>query len=154
MEFFYKKHIPVLRIKVHGLMILIVRYFFSHDLSHSWAVLIGYLGKKSFVLNKQKTDKAGKVLILYITIDAKQYLIINMYNANTETDQVKILEDLVKKLFQKWDISQNERIIFAGDFNIFFNSKLKAKGGKSLLKIKSIAKLVEKKETLDIWISG
>ena len=43
---------------------------------------------------------------------------------------------------------------FAGDFNIFFNSKLKAKGGKSLLKIKSIAKLVEKKETLDIWISG
>ena len=77
-----------------------------------------------------------------------------MYNANTETDQVKILEDLVKKLFQKWDISQNERIIFAGDFNIFFNSKLKAKGGKSLLKIKSIAKLVEKKETLDIWISG
>ena len=77
-----------------------------------------------------------------------------MYNANTETDHVKILEDLVKKLFQKWDISQNERIIFAGDFNIFFNSKLKAKCGKSLLKIKSIAKLVEKKETLDIWISG
>ena len=77
-----------------------------------------------------------------------------MYNANTETDQVKILEDLVKKLVKKWDISQNERIIFAGDFNIFFNSKLKAKGGKSLLKIKSIAKLVEKKETLDIWISG
>ena len=77
-----------------------------------------------------------------------------MYNANTETDQVKILEDLVKKLVKKWDISQNERIIFAGDFNIFFNSKLEAKGGKSLLKIKSIAKLVEKKETLDIWISG
>ena len=93
-------------------------------------------------------------MILYITIDAEQYIIINMYNANTETDQVKILEDLVKKLFQKWDISQNERIIFAGDFNIFFNSKLEAKSGKSLLKIKSIAKLVEKKETLDIWISG
>ena len=77
-----------------------------------------------------------------------------MHNANTETDQIKILEELVKKLVKKWDINQNERIIFAGDFNIFFNSKLKAKGGKSLLKIKSIAKLVEKKETLDIWISG
>ena len=36
-----------------------------------------------------------------MTIDTEQYLIINMYNANTETDQVKILEDLVKKLFQK-----------------------------------------------------
>ena len=47
MEFFYKKHIPVLRIKVHGLMILIARYFSSQGTSHSWAVLIGYLSKKS-----------------------------------------------------------------------------------------------------------
>ena len=123
-------------------------------MSHSWAVLIGYLGKKSFVLNKQKTDKAGKVLILYITIDAEQYIIINMHNANTETDQIKTLEELLKKFVKKWDINQNERIIFAGDFNIFFNSKLESKGDKSLLKIKPIAKLVEMKETLDIWISG
>ena len=33
---------------------------------------------------------------------------------------------------------------------IFFNSKLEAKGGKPLWKRKSIAKLVEIKETLDI----
>ena len=50
-----------------------------------------------------------------------------------------MLEDL--------DINENTWIIFAGDFNIFFNSKLEAKG-------KSIAKLVEIKESLaiyDIW---
>ena len=57
------------------------------------------------------------------------------------------LQGLLKKL----DISQNKRIIFAGDFNIFFNSQLEAKGGKPLTKRQSIAKLVEqKKESLGI----
>ena len=72
-----------------------------------------------------------------------------MYNANTETEQVKILEEL-QSLLKNLDVSQNKRIIFADDFNIFFKSKLEAKGGKPLLKRKSIAKLVEIKESLDI----
>ena len=41
-------------------------------------------------------------------------------------------------------------MIFAGDFNTFFNLKLEAKGGKQLLKRKFIAKLVEIKEVSDI----
>ena len=53
------------------------------------------------------------------------------------------------------DISQNKRIIFAGDFNIFFSAKLEARGGKPILKIKPIIKLVSIKGSLgicDIWI--
>ena len=53
------------------------------------------------------------------------------------------------------DISQNKRIIFAGDFNIFFSAKLDARGGKPILKIKPIIKLVSIKGSLgicDIWI--
>ena len=104
-----------------------------------------YLDKKYFVLNKQKTDKAGKVLILDITIDADQHILINLYNANIETEQVKILEEL-QNLLKNLDISQIKRIIFADDFNIFFNSKLEAKGGKPLMKRKYTAKLVKIKE--------
>ena len=107
----------------------------------------------SFILNKQKIDKAGAILILNITIDADQCILINLYNANTETEQVIILEEL-ENLLKKFDISQNKRIILASYFNIYFNSKLEAKRGKPLLKRKSIAKLVETKEildTCDIW---
>ena len=43
-----------------------------------------------------------------------------------------------------FDINQNKRIIFAGDFNIFFGSKLEARDGKSIIK------LVDIKESLDI----
>ena len=103
----------------------------------------------SFILNKQKKDNAGRILILDIALDVDQYISRNLYNANTETEQVKILEEL-QSLLKKLDSSQNKRIIFAGDFNIFFNSKLEAKGGKPLLKRKSITKLAEIKESLDI----
>ena len=58
-------------------------------------------------------------MILDITLDADQYILINLYNATTETGQVNILEEL-QNLVKNLDISQNKRIIFAGDFNIFF----------------------------------
>ena len=69
-----------------------------------------------------------------------------MHNANTETNQLKIFKEL--KIFLTsikiiW-------IIFAGNFNIFFNSKLEAKESKPLSKRKSISKLVDIKERLDI----
>ena len=33
--------------------------FFSHSASYSCGILIAYLSKRSFVLNEQKTDRAG-----------------------------------------------------------------------------------------------
>lgn len=38
----------------------------------------------------------------------------------------------------------------SGDFNLFFDSKLYAKGGNPTLKEKSLAKLFELKETYDL----
>ena len=121
--------------------------FCSYNASNSCGVLIAYLGKKSFLFNKQKRDKAGKTLILDVTLD--QYILKKLHNANAETEQVKTLEQL-QSLLKIVDINQNKRIIFACGFNIFFNSKLEAKGGKPLLKRKSIARLVEIKGSLDI----
>ena len=43
--------------------------------------------KTSFVVNKQKADNAEEILILDVTLDADQYILINMYN--TETKQLK-----------------------------------------------------------------
>ena len=59
--------------------------FFPHEASNSCGVLIAYLGKTSFFHNKQKTDKAGRILILDVMLDRVQYILINLYNANTET---------------------------------------------------------------------
>ena len=53
-------------------------------------------------------------------------------------------------LLKFFDIYQNKRVILAGDFNIFFTSKLETRGGKTLPKRKSIMKLVDIKKSLDI----
>ena len=68
--------------------------FFSHEASNSCGVLIAYLGKTSFALNKQKTYKAGRILILDVTLDADHYTLINLYNANTATEQCKTFNEL------------------------------------------------------------
>ena len=117
--------------------------FFSHGTSNSCGVLFAYFGKTSFFLNKQKNDKAGRILILDVMLDGDHYILINLYNANTETQQCKIFNEL-QSLLNFFDINQNKRIIFAGDFNIFFSSKLEARDGKSIIK------LVDIKESLDI----
>ena len=75
------------------LMILAVQQsFLMLRLVH--AVFIAYLSGKSFALNKQKADKAGRILILGITLYADQYILINLYNADTDIKEVQILEEL------------------------------------------------------------
>ena len=59
------------------------------------------------------------------------------------------MEEL-QSFLRNLDFNQNKRIIFAVDFKIFFYSNLEIKGGKPIPKRKSIAKLVEIKESLDI----
>ena len=63
--------------------------FFYHGTISPCGVLIGYLGKTSFVFNKQKIDKVGEILIVGVTLDTEQYILINLYNANTKTEQLR-----------------------------------------------------------------
>ena len=78
---------------------------------------------------------------------------INLYNANTEKEQIEVLSNLLT-LLKTFDIDPNKHIIMAGDFNLFFNSKLDATGRNPTLKRKSSVKLIEIKEVYelcDIW---
>ena len=74
---------------------------------------------------------------------------INIYNANTEKEQIEVLSNLFA-LLKTFDINPNKHIIMAGDFNLFFNSNLDAVGGNPSLKRKSLAKLIEFKEAYDL----
>ena len=67
---------------------------------------------------------------------------INLYNANTEKEQIEVLSNLFA-LLKTFDIDPNKHIIMAGDFNLFFNSKLDAVGSNLVLKRKSLVKLIE-----------
>ena len=86
-------------------------------------------------VNNQKTDNDGRILILDVTINDVNFVLIILYNANTETEQVSVLNNLSSPL-EKLDVTLAKKVILAGDFNLFLNSKLDAKGGKSAIKKK------------------
>ena len=72
-----------------------------------------------------------------------------MYNVNTETEQVSVLNNL-SSLLEKFDVTLEKNLIFAGDFNLFLNSKFDAKGGKLAIKKNSLAKRIQLKESYDL----
>ena len=53
-------------------------------------------------------------------------------------------------LLEKFDINKKNQITMAGDFNLFFDSKLDAQGGNPTIKKKSLAKLIELKKPYDL----
>ena len=103
-------------------------------------------------MNK-KCDYYGRILLLEINIDDRIFVLINIYNANNELDQVKTLTDL-SEILECVDNIQNKNIIFVGDFNIIFDSFLDAQGGNPILKKHTVAKTIQIKQRLnlvDIW---
>ena len=83
-------------------------------------------------------------MILAVSINNSEYILINLYNANNENEQIDVLSSL-SKLLEEFDISLTKQPVMSGDFNLFFNSKLDAQGGNPTLKRKSLAKLIELK---------
>ena len=74
-------------------------------------------------------------------------MLISFYNSNSESEQLSTFSSL-QKLLGKLDDYSQKNIVFGDDFNLIFDQKFDASGGKSILKRKSIAKLIEIKETL------
>ena len=92
--------------------------FISHGKSNSCGVLTGILGNKPFTVVHEFSDKNGRILILDIIFDNCEYLLINLYNANTEKEQLATLNDL-EALLSKIDCFQSKRIIIAGDLTLY-----------------------------------
>ena len=118
-----------------------VPVFYSHGTSQSCGVLIAYFGNLNFSVNKQVGDKNGRILILDVNIDEIRYVLVIIYNANTEAELVQILSEL-SELMKNINFSEENPIILAGGLNVFFDSKRETEGGKPLKK-KSVAKLLE-----------
>ena len=81
-----------------------------------------YFGKETFNVKKQETDKEGCILILDVSVNDSEYILINLYNANTEKEQINVFSNMFV-LLKKFDINKKKQIIMAGDFNLLFDSK-------------------------------
>ena len=81
--------------------------FFSHGKTNSCGVLVGFYGNINYSVKKKLSDNSGRILVLDVTIDGMEYLLINLHNRNTEPEQLQILESLSKILKYFQDLSEN-----------------------------------------------
>ena len=84
--------------------------FLSHGKRNSWGVFISYIGTHNFVVNNQKTENVGRILILDVTINDVKFVLINLYDANTGTEQVSVLNNLSSRL-EKFDVTLEKNLI-------------------------------------------
>ena len=70
---------------------------------------------------------------------------INLCNPNTEFEQLEVLEKL-KNMLSTSNLTQDNQIIFAGDFNLCLNSKPERDGVNPLYQNSFVTKLIKLKE--------
>ena len=126
---------------------------FSHGTINSCGVAIGFCGLKSLHIIDKKSDQNGRILIIDTKVNNEKFLLINLYNANTESEQIKTL-DTLKNLLKHIDNISDKKIILGGDLYLVFDCNLEACGGNPVLKKNSLCQFIEIKEGLnlcDIW---
>ena len=85
--------------------------------------------------------------------DDKNYILCNIYNPNHEANQVDTLEMLGDFIMgiRQWETKE---VIVGGNFNLFLDAELDAKGGRPTLKKRSVANLIsiiERFTLVDTW---
>ena len=93
-------------------------------------------------------DKNGRFFLLDVTNDEQNFVLANLYNDNTEKDQLNTIHELTEISESVNNISAKQ-IILGGDFDLYFYSLLKSQGGNPILK-KSIAKMIELQNTFEL----
>ena len=122
--------------------------FFSHNKINPCGVATGFCRKNYFDLIYQKSDENERILIIKAEINEDNFMVNNIFNSNNESEELKTFSTLQNMLGDK-DIS-NKQIVFGGDFNLIFDCKLVTNGGNPVLKKKSLAKLIEINESLNL----
>ena len=107
--------------------------FFSHGKSNSCGVAIGYCETENFKVVNTACDKNGRILIVDAELNGKNFLLINFYNSNTESEQLSTFSTL-QKLLENFDDYNKKDIVFEGNFNLMFDCKLDTSGGNPILK--------------------
>ena len=137
----YKKLIKTVKGNRYGRKNFMIKFSFLMEKQILAGVLIAYIENEKFTFKKRQTYHKGHILILDVFINASENILINLYNANPEKEQIEVLSNLFA-LLKTFDIDPSKHITMAGDFNLFFNSKLDAADENPTLKRKSLVKLI------------
>ena len=148
-SFFFKKHTLPLKDEKIWNDEFEGQLFFSHGKTNSCGVAIDFVGTKALNILNIRRDNLGPILVIEVKTDDSVNIRINIYNANTDSEKLHTLNDLINILETFEDI-QNKSVVLGGGFNVIFNPFLDLEGGKPVIKKRTIAKLIQITENLDL----
>ena len=100
-------------------------------------------------VSNEKQDKSGRILISDVRGSDNDFLLIDLYKANKESEQLNTLSTLFNILDDITDL-HCKKIILGGNFNIYFNLTYEARGGNPKMKNKCVAKFIHIKGCLEL----
>ena len=119
--------------------------FFSHGKTNSCGVAIAFAGTKQNI----RRDNLGHILVIEVKIDDSVFMLTNIYNTNTESEQLNTLNDLIN-ILETFEVIQDKSVSLGGNFNVIFNPSLDFEAAKPVIKKRTIEKLIQVTENLDV----
>ena len=105
--------------------------FFSYRLTISCGVMSGYLGNSTFNADKISKDNEGRILIIDAEIGDDAFVLINLYNSNTEAEQLQSLSKFDQLLE---DFCLDTKYYFCRRFQLMFRLDVRKSRWKSIVK--------------------
>ena len=101
------------------------------------------------------SDDRGRFVVLKCIIQDSPFLLVSIYNANNETEQMSVIES-IRSTMDTLDLDHSYNVVLGGYFNFIQDTVLDSDGGKPSLKTSSIAVSVQvqnARDLVDIWSS-
>ena len=111
------------------------------------------MGTKALNVLNIKRDNLGRILVIEVITDDSVFVLVNICNANTESEQLHTLNDLINILETFEDI-HNKSVVLGGDFNAILNPPLDSEGGKPVIKKRNVLDNLDQDHIVDpqfIW---
>ena len=108
-----------------------------------------------YKVESEYSDDRGRFVVLKCIIQDSPILLVSIYNANNETEQVSVIES-IRSTIDTLDPDHSYNVVLGGDFNFIQDTVLDSDGGKPSLKTSSIAASVQvqnARDLVDIWRS-
>ena len=126
--------------------------YFSNGTNQSCGVMTLIGDKLQFNLVENIIDKNGRYISTKCTINDSEFMLVNVYGPNTETEQVKFYSKFLHKIIDL-QLPNDTSIIIGGDFNVCL-TKIDTDRDDIKFKFKSIeiiGKILEELDLCDIY---
>ena len=117
--------------------------------SNSRGTMIAFTKTFEYQQLKYASDSEGRIQLCSILHNDEKLLLINVYNENTEQNQITLLKKLYT-LLENFNNILDHEIIMGGDWNFILDNHLDAEGGSKALKLSSISELTKINEKFDL----